>query len=82
MGTGATLGRDQSPRSRSGEARYPSRSQEGPQIKACLDWLNAKKDSGGSFSPDPVSVQELHAVWTAAQLEKGQDILPGMEAKS
>ena len=58
-----------------------SKKMKGPQIKACLDWLNAKKDSGGSFSPDPVSVQELHAVWTAAQLEKGQEILPGMEAQ-
>lgn len=47
----------------------------GEQIKATLDWLKPTKDSGGTYLIDTVAAQELHAVWTAAQKEKGQEEL-------
>ena len=54
----------------------------GPQIKATLDWLAPTKDSGGAyFISDKNSIEELHRVWTAENLEKGQTVLPGMEGK-
>jgi hypothetical protein len=48
----------------------------GPQVKATLDWLAPVKDSGGSYLPDDMAVKELHAVWTAANVEAGQEALP------
>jgi recombination protein RecT len=58
-----------------------SKKLSGPQIKATLDWLKPVKDSGGAYSPDPMAAQELHAVWEAEQLAKGQTVMPGMEKK-
>lgn len=46
-----------------------------PQIKATLDWLKPQKDTGGSYQPDEMAVKELHAVWTAANVEAGQGTL-------
>jgi hypothetical protein len=51
----------------------------GPQILAMLDWLKPVKDTGGSYTPDPMAVRELKAVWEAEQIAKGQTVLPGME---
>jgi hypothetical protein len=55
-----------------------SKKLSGPQIKAVLDWLKPVKDSGGAYSPDPMAARELHAVWEAEQLAKGQTVLPGL----
>lgn len=45
----------------------------GSQVLATLDWLKpVRDDDSGAFHPDPMAVQELHAVWTAAQKEDGQ----------
>lgn len=49
-----------------------SKKMSGPQIKATLDWLKPTKDSGGAYYPDPLSVQELHSVWTSELEAKGQ----------
>lgn len=48
----------------------------GPSVKATLAWLNPTKDDGGAYFPNPVAVQELHGVWTAANIEAGQVELP------
>jgi len=34
------------------------------------------KDSGGAYHIDTMAAQELHSVWTAAQLAAGQEALP------
>jgi hypothetical protein len=49
-----------------------SKKMSGPQVKATLDWLHPTQDNGGAYSPDPMAAQELHAVWEAEQLSKGQ----------
>jgi hypothetical protein len=56
-----------------------SKKMTGPQILAMLDWLKPVKDTGGSYTPDPMAVRELKAVWEAEQIAKGQTVLPGME---
>ena len=48
----------------------------GPQVKATLDWIKPVKDSGGAYSPDPMAVTELKSVWTAANIEAGQEKMP------
>ena len=60
-----------------------SKKMAGPQIKATLGWLAPKEDPDGSgaYYPDPVAAQELHLVWEAEQLAKGQTILHGLEKK-
>jgi hypothetical protein len=55
-----------------------SKKMTGPQVKATLDWLKPVKDSGGAYAPDPMAARELHAVWEAEQLAKGQTTLPGL----
>ena len=52
-----------------------SKELKGPQVKATLDWLAPVRDSGGAFTPDPVAVKELHSVWTASQIDAGQEKL-------
>jgi recombination protein RecT len=52
-----------------------SKKLNGPQIKATLDWLKPVKDSGGAYAIDTMAAQELHAVWTAANVEAGQGTL-------
>jgi hypothetical protein len=47
----------------------------GPQVKAMLDWLKPTKDDGGAYTIDPMASQELHAVWTAANIADGQGSL-------
>jgi recombination protein RecT len=49
-----------------------SKKMTGPQVKATLDWLKPVKDAGGAYSIDPMASQELHGVWTAANVEAGQ----------
>jgi phage RecT family recombinase len=56
-----------------------SKKLSGPQVKATLDWLAPIKDSGGAYSPDPMASRELHGVWEAEQLTKGQVPLPGLK---
>jgi recombination protein RecT len=52
-----------------------SKELKGPQVKATLDWLKPTKDSGEAYSIDPMAAQELHSVWTAANIEAGQEKL-------
>lgn len=54
-----------------------SKELSGAEVKATLDWLKPVKDSGGAYHIDLMAEKELHAVWTAAQHEKGQEDLPG-----
>jgi len=44
-------------------------------IIAGLDWIKATKDTGGAYAPDPMSIKEAQAAYTAALADKGQDQL-------
>jgi hypothetical protein len=41
-------------------------------ILALKRWLHATQDSGGEWTPDPMSVKEAQSVWTEAQKADGQ----------
>lgn len=53
-----------------------SKELSGAEVKALLDWLKPTKDSGGAYHIDEMAAQELHSVWTAAQVAAGQEALP------
>jgi hypothetical protein len=57
-----------------------SKALSGAEVKATLDWLKPVRDSGGAYRIDPMAAQELHAVWTAALKDSGQQELLGVEA--
>jgi phage recombination protein Bet len=44
-------------------------------VKALLDWLKPAKDSGGNYTPDAMAQKEMTILWTASQIEAGQEEL-------
>jgi len=47
----------------------------GPEISVLMNWLKPTQDSGGMWLPDNTAERECESVWTAAQLEAGQQPL-------
>lgn len=47
-------------------------------VLAMLDWLEPKKDTGGSYSPSALAIKEANAVWSQALKDAGQTQLPGI----
>jgi len=47
----------------------------GAEVSSLLDWLKPTQDNGGAYTPNPLSVQEAHAILNQAYIDAGQTSL-------
>jgi len=48
----------------------------GAEIVALLDWVKPEKDSGGAYTPNPMSIKEAALILRQAYIDAGQQELP------
>lgn len=49
-----------------------SKDMPGAYVKVLLDWLDAKQDSGGDYTPSALAIKEAQAIRTQSLLDAGQ----------